>query len=132
MLCRSMIELRNMKIAAQIGTYGPADVVPEAHVLELILAIDSKLVLITDDAMACVFDYDPLIAEIDRLARDCHYATQERLITRIVDACAAYPQIDALEIALTKAPVLAGSGSLGVRLIMDSQAMVQLRKTING
>ncbi len=82
--------------------------------------------------MARVFDYDPLIAEINRLARDCHYATQERLITRIVGACAAYPQIEALEIALTKAPVCSGSGSLGVRLIMDFQAMAQMRKTING
>lgn len=126
-----MIELRNLKIAAQIGTYGPADVVPEAHVLELILAIDPELVLIMDDAMAHVFDYDPLIAEINRLACDCHYTTQERLITRIVDACAVYPQIDALEIVLTKEPVVAGSGSLGVRLVMDSQAMFQLRKTIN-
>jgi len=132
MPCRSTIELRNMKIDAQIGTYGPADVVPEAHVLDLTLAIDPALVLIANDAMSHVFDYDPLVAEIDRLARDCHYATQERLITRIVDACAAYPQIDALEIALTKAPVLAGSGSLGVRLVVDAHAMAQLRKPLNG
>jgi len=75
MLRRSTIELLNLKIAAQIGSHGPADVVPEAHVLELILAIDPKLVLIMDDAMAHVFDYDPLIAEIDRLARACHYGT---------------------------------------------------------
>ena len=132
MPCRSTIELRNMQIDAQIGTYGPADVVPEAHVLDLTLAIDPALVLIADDAMAHVFDYDPLVADIDRLSRDCHYATQERLITRIVDACAAYPQIDALEIALTKAPVLAKSGSLGVRLVVDSHAMTQLRKSMNG
>lgn len=132
MPCRSTIELRNMKIDAQIGTYSPAVVVPEAHVIDLTLAIDPALVLIADDAMAHVFDYDPLVAEIDRLAHDCHYATQERLITRIVDACAAHPQIDALEIALTKAPVLAGSGSLGVRLVVDAHAMAQLRKSLNG
>lgn len=132
MPCRSTIELRNMKIETQIGTYGPADVVPEAHVLDLTLAIDPHLVLIAEDAMAHVFDYDPLVAEIDRLARDCHYATQERLITRIVDACAAYPQIDALEIALTKEPVLAGSGLLGVRLVVDAHAMAELRRSRNG
>lgn len=79
MPCRSTIELRNMKIDAQIGTYGPADVVPDAHVLDLTLAIDPALVMIAEDAMARVFDYDPLVAEIDRLARDCHYATQELL-----------------------------------------------------
>jgi dihydroneopterin aldolase len=131
MPCRSTIELRSLKVGAQIGTYGPADTVPEAHILDLTLAIDPALVMITDDAMARVFDYDPLITEIDRLARDCHYATQERLITRIVDACAAYQQIDALEIALTKAPVLAGSGSLGVRLIVDAHAMSELRRSRN-
>jgi dihydroneopterin aldolase len=129
---RSTIELLNMRIDAQIGTYGPTDVVPEAHVLELILTIDPALVMIAEDAMARVFDYDPLVAEIDRLARDRHYATQERLITRIVDACAAFPQIGALEIALTKTPVLAGSGSLGVRLVVDPDAMTQLRKSLNG
>ena len=131
MPCRSAIELRNMKIETQIGTYGPADVVPEAHVLDLTLAIDPHLVLIAGDAMAHVFDYDPLVAEIDRLARDSHYVTQERLITRIVVACASYSQIDALEIALTKAPVLAGSGSLGVRLVVDAHAMAELRKSKN-
>jgi dihydroneopterin aldolase len=121
-----------MRIETQIGTYGPANIVPEAHVLDLTLAIDADLVLIAEDAMAHVFDYDPLIAEIDRLARDGHYATQERLITRIVDACAAYPQIEALEITLTKAPVLVRSGSLGVRLVVDAHAMAHLRKSANG
>jgi dihydroneopterin aldolase len=132
MACLSTIELRNLKIETHIGTYGPVDVVPQAHVLDLTLAIEPDLVLIEDDSMANIFDYDPLIAEIDRLARDCHYATQERLITRIVDACAAYPQINEVEIALSKAPVLAGSGSLGVRLMMDAQAMAQRRLISNG
>lgn len=132
MPCRSTIELRNIKIETQIGTYGPADVVPEAHVLDLTLSIGPHLVLIAEDAMAHVFDYDPLVAEIDRLARDCHYATQERLITRIVEACATYPQIDALEIALTKGPVFAGFGSLGVRLVVDAHAMAELQRSRNG
>ncbi len=57
MPCRSTIELRNMKIETQIGTYGPADVVPEAHVLDLTLAIDPHLVLIAEDAMAHVRTY---------------------------------------------------------------------------
>jgi dihydroneopterin aldolase len=127
---RSTIELRNLKIDAQIGTYGPADVVPEAHVLDLTLAINPVLVMIADDTMGSVFDYDPLIAEIDRLARDGHYTTQERLITRIVDACAAHLEIDALEIALSKAPVLAASGSLGVRLVLSAQDMSELRTSL--
>jgi dihydroneopterin aldolase len=120
-----------MQIGAQIGTYGPADTVPEAHILDLTLAIDPALVMIAEDAMARFFDYDPLVTEIDRLARDSHSATQERLTTRIVDACAAYQQIEALEITLTKAPALAGSGSLGVRLVVDAHAMSELRRSRN-
>lgn len=75
--CRSTIALRNLRIETQIGTYRPGDVVPQAHVLDLTLAIDPDFVLIEDDSMAHIFDYEPLILEIDRLARDCHYATQD-------------------------------------------------------
>ena len=75
-----------------------------------------------------VFDYDPLIAEIDRLARDGHYHTQERLMTRIAEACAQYSEIDAVSLTLKKTPVLAGSGSLGVTLTLTSDSMAQLRK----
>jgi dihydroneopterin aldolase len=52
--------------------------------LSLGLALDR--VLIAQDGMAYVFDYDPLIVEIDRLAADGHYETQERLMTRIASA----------------------------------------------
>jgi dihydroneopterin aldolase len=69
--------------------------------------------------MQKVFDYDPLLLEIQRLAADRHYETQERLITRIVKACAAYAEIQSLEISLRKQPALNGSGALGVRLCMD-------------
>jgi dihydroneopterin aldolase len=69
--------------------------------------------------MQNVFDYDPLLLEIQRLAADKHYETQERLITRIVKACAAYAEIISLEITLRKQPVLNDSGSLGVRLFLD-------------
>jgi dihydroneopterin aldolase len=116
-----------MKTAACIGTYGTDDVVPEAHLLDLTLTIAPDLVLIAQDGMAHVFDYDPLIHQIDALARERHYETQERLITRIAHACAAYPAIKALDICLRKRPVLAGSGNLGVRLILDAEALSALR-----
>ncbi|MEL7211547.1 MAG: dihydroneopterin aldolase [Pseudomonadota bacterium] len=122
-----MVELRDLVIACDIGTYGPEDVVPDAHVLDLILTISADLVFIDADGMDRVFDYDPLVAEIDRLARDGHYHTQERLMTRIVEACAAYPEIEAVEIALRKSPVLAGSGALGVRLQLDEAAFQRVR-----
>ena len=77
--------------------------------------------------MENVFDYDPLVIEIDRLAGDGHYETQERLITRIVHACAQYPEIESLQINLRKAPVHAGSGSLGVRLSVNKTTLDDLR-----
>ena len=123
----SQVELKDLKIAARIGTYGPDDVVPEAHLLDLTMTIAPDLVLIAQDGMAHVFDYDPLIRQIDALARERHYETQERLIARIAYACAAYSVIKALDICLRKRPVLAGSGSLGVRLILDAEALTALR-----
>lgn len=124
---QARIELRDLHVAARIGTYGPRDVVPDAHLLDLTLTISPALVLIDTDDMALVFDYDPLVADIDALARDHHYATQERLMTRILTACARYPQIEAAEICLRKRPVLAGTGSLGVRLMVDAAGLQALR-----
>jgi len=121
------IELRDLKLQTQIGTYGPGAIIPKQHLLDLTLWIDAKLVLVSEDVMKNVFDYDPLIIEIDRLAGDCHYETQERLITRIVRACARYSEIKALDIGLRKLPVRAGSGSLGVRLSVDSETLNSLR-----
>ena len=85
----SQIELKDFHLATRIGTYAPSDTVPEYHALDLTLWIDSDLVLIPEDGMAHVFDYDPLVTEIERLAADGLYDTQERLMTRIVQACAA-------------------------------------------
>jgi dihydroneopterin aldolase len=121
------VELRDLQLNTNIGTYGPNDVVPDAHTLDLTLWLSPALVLIEQDGMAHVFDYDPLMADIDRLAADGHYETQERLITRIVHACAIYPAIEALEIGLRKSPVRQGSGSLGVRLSVDAKTLSALR-----
>jgi dihydroneopterin aldolase len=121
------IELKDLKLRTKIGTYQPGDTVPDEHVLNLTFSIDAGLVLIPEDGMAHVFDYDPLVLEIDRLARDCHYETQERLISRIVQACSVYSEIMSLEIGLCKSPVHNGSGSLGVKLHLDEAALNQLR-----
>lgn len=50
--------------------------------------------LIPTDGMAHVFDYDPLLAEMQRLAHDGPYETRERLITRIAQACGAHAAIE--------------------------------------
>jgi dihydroneopterin aldolase len=121
------IELKDLRLRTHIGTYQPGDTVPDAHLLDLTLWIDASQVLIKEDGMAYVFDYDPLVLEIDRLAGDCHYETQERLISRIAQACAAYSEIVSMEIGLRKSPVHNGSGSLGVKLHLDATALNQLR-----
>jgi len=123
----AVIELRDLQLKTDIGTYGPDDTRPDVHLLDLTLGISVNQVVISQDGMAHVFDYDPLITEIDRLAADGHYETQERLITRIASACAAHPAIQRIEIYLKKSPVRSGSGSLGVRLTLDEIATEALR-----
>lgn len=124
----STIELRDLRLTTDIGTYGPGDTVPDHHWLDLTLHIRPEQVLIDADGMEHVFDYDPLVVEIDRLAGDGHYETQERLMTRIVQACAAHPEVQALEIGLRKTPVRQGSGSLGVRLQVDTAGLARWRQ----
>ncbi len=123
----AFVELRGLQLKTDIGTYGPEDTRPEVHLLDLTLGISVDRVLISQDGMAHVFDYDPLITEIDRLAADGHYETQERLMTRIASACAAHPAIQWIVFCLKKFPVRAGSGSLGVRLTLDETATEALR-----
>ena len=120
---QAFIELHAIKIDVKIGTYALDTAPPKEHLLSLVLCIDPKLVLIEEDSMQNVFDYDPLLIEIQRLAADEHYETQERLITRIVKACAAYAEIISLEIILRKQPVLNDSGSIGVRLCIDRASL---------
>lgn len=121
------MELRDLALDTRIGTYAPGDTVPDQHLLDLTLWIDASLMLIEHDGMDHVFDYDPLVAELERLARDGFYETQERLMTRMVQACADCPQIEALEIALRKTPIRARSGSLGLRLWVDSTTLAAMR-----
>ncbi len=123
----AVIELRDLHLTTDIGTYGPHDTRPDVHLLDLTLGISVDQVVIEHDGMSQVFDYDPLIVEIDRLAADGHCETQERLITRIADACAQYSAIQHIEIGLRKSPVRAGTGSLGVRLVLDETATQALR-----
>ena len=127
MRTNACIDLKDLQLQTQIGTYGPEAVIPKQHLLDLTLWIDPKLVFISEDLMENVFDYDPLVIEIERLAGDGHYETQERLMTRIVQACAKYPEIESLEISLRKSPVSQGTGSLGVRLSVDQTTLDKLR-----
>ena len=124
---QARVELRDLQIAASIGTYGPDVVVPDAHVLDLTLTIAPDLVQVAIDDMTSVFDYDPLLVQIDALARGRKFETQEYLITLIVKACAAYRQIEAVDLCLRKHPVLGGTGSLGVRLSLTAEDLAKMR-----
>ena len=126
----AVIELRDLQLRTDIGTYGPLDTRPDIHLLDLTLGIDSDRVIIAKDEMANVFDYDPLMAEIDRLAEDGHYETQERLMTRIAQACVAYLDILSIDIRLRKAPVRRGNGVLGVSLSLNEAATQNLRHSL--
>lgn len=121
------IELRELQIAAAIGTYVKGDIAPDTHILDLTLTISPDLVQISADEMALVFDYDPLIIRINQIALGQKYETQEYLMTLIVQACADYDQIAALDICIMKKPVLAGTGSLGMRLTLETQDLAALR-----
>ena len=127
MKSNACIELKDLKLQTQIGTYGPDATVPKEHLLDLTLFIDSKLVFIAEDLMENVFDYDPLVLKIIQIAGDGHYETQERLMTRIIQICSKYPEIQSLEISLRKSPVFANSGSLGVRLSIDQNSLADIR-----
>jgi dihydroneopterin aldolase len=121
------IELRDLHISTIIGTYGPDDVVPDSHILDLTLTIAPELVHVSTDDMALIFDYDPLVLKIAQIARGQKFETQEYLATLISRACADYEQITAMEIDLRKQPVLDGTGSLGVRQVFEAEDMAALR-----
>lgn len=122
------IELRDLHLPVSIGTYNPDDVVPDAHVLDLDLIVSPDCVQVASDDMGHVFDYDPLIAQITAIARSRTFETQEYLVTLIVQACAGYKEVLALELCLRKWPVLAGTGSLGVRLVLGAEELSALRR----
>ena len=122
----SKIVLKGLSLPTNIGSYGPNDVVPKEHMLDMNLLIAQDLVLIENDDMEFVFDYDPLIATIEGLARERHYHTQEYLLTRIVQACAKYTEIKGVSLNLRKMPVL-NDGSLGVEISVDKEYLEMVR-----
>lgn len=130
MTSTACIELKDLQLNTQIGTYAPGATIPDQHLLNLTLWINPKLILISEDLMSRVFDYDPLVLEIDRLAADGHYETQERLVTRIVEACAHYSEIESLEISLSKTPVRENSGVLGIKLYVDESNLARMRTAL--
>jgi len=129
MVCVSTIVLKDLSLNTTIGYYGADDVVPKEHVLDMSLQISTDLVLIENDGMEFVFDYDPLITTIESLARERHYHTQEYLLTRIVEACAKYTEIEGVALNLRKTPVL-NDGALGVEISVDKEYLEMARRSL--
>ena len=127
MTLTSTIELRDMILQTDIGTYGPDNPMPDHHLLDLILSIAPTKVLIPSDGMVHVFDYDPLIVDIRTLAKTGHRETQEWLISQIAHLCATFDNIQGADIFLRKFPIHQESGTLGVRLTLQQDDLVKLR-----
>ena len=124
---RAQVELTNLDLNIEIGTYTDSDVVPDRHTIDLTLEIEPSLVLIDKDQMDKVFDYDPLISKIQNLTGGRRYETQERFITLVVEECAKFREIESVQILLRKSPVSRSSGELGVRLQINEPDLKKLR-----
>ncbi|MCC5957334.1 MAG: dihydroneopterin aldolase [Natronohydrobacter sp.] len=122
---QARIVMRDLHLPCTIGHYPAGTVGPDLHLLDLVLTVSHEHLLVAADEMTQVFDYDPLLAQISRIACARHYVTQEYLLTRIVQACAVYKQIIAIEAQLRKSPV--GGGTVGVELILKSEDLEKLR-----
>ena len=126
MVYQSSVKLRRLSLDCDIGSYGMNEVVPNKHRLDLELFIEKNLILIEEDKMANVFDYDPLIEEITQISLSGKFNTQEKLITLILNACLKYSQIKAVSLFLYKSPVRK-DGELGVNVRVNEQELEKLR-----
>lgn len=127
----SSIELLGVPIKAQIGHFAVGESDPYEHRMDLVLVIDPSLVLIREDGMQHVFDYDPLLEQIAVISQDRQYETQEMLASEVARCCAKFKQIEGIEVCLKKArPSVDGdtvSGTIGVRLAVSGADLVGLR-----
>lgn len=129
---RSTIELTDVPVKAQIcvAVLGESD--PYEHALDLTLVVNPSLVLVQKDGMRHVFDYDPLLEKIHAVSQNKQFDTQEYLASLIVQCCAQFEQIEAVEICLKKyRPDGAGGkicGTIGVRLVVTGDDLAALRQ----
>ena len=123
----AQIKILDLDLEIEIGNYDDGDVVPERHIIDLTFSIDPTRVLIEKDQMNQVFDYDPLLREIKRLAAEKHYETQERFITRVVDECINHDEITSIDVFLRKFPIFSSTGELGVRLQINEPNLTRRR-----
>jgi dihydroneopterin aldolase len=122
----ALIELRGLELKVHIGTKTPEDIKSDIHLLDLTLGVALGQVLILEDGMEHVFDYDPLIVEIEKLSSDGTYDTQERLATRIAHLCASQRGVRTIEICLKNYLKRGAGSSVGIRLRLDETDTAKL------
>ena len=127
---QSSVKLRGLSLNCDIGSYGMNEVVPNKHRLDMELLVEKNLILIEEDKMANVFDYDPLVEEITQISLSGKFNTQEKLITLILKACLKYHQIKAVSLFLYKTPVRE-DGELGIAVNISEQELEKLRRDLH-
>ena len=126
----AQIRLNDLTLPCSIGTYDTDDIIPAAHVLDMVLYLDKSWVVIDADQMDRVFDYDALIREILQIAAADKYETQEYLMALMFQCCFEHTEIHAAELFLRKAPVH-NDGSLGVQLTLTRHEFEDMRSAQN-
>ena len=127
MTYQSSVKLKGLSLNCDIGSYSMNDVVPNKHRLDMELLVEKNLILIEEDKMANVFDYDPLVDEITQISLIGKFNTQEKLITLILKACLKYHQIKAVSLFLYKTPVRE-DGELGIAVNISERELEKLRQ----
>ena len=113
----AQIRLNDLALPCSIGTYETDDIIPDAHVLDMVLYLDKSWVIIDADQMDRVFDYDPLINKVLRTAAAENFETQEYLMSLIFQCCFEHTEVHAAALFLRKSPVR-DDGSLGVQVTL--------------
>jgi len=126
----AQIRLNDLTLPCTIGTYEADDIIPDAHVLDMVLYLDKSWVVIDADQMNRVFDYDPLIREILQIAATEKYETQEYLMSLIFQCCFVHAEVHAAELFLRKSPVR-DDGSLGVQVTLTRAEFEDMRSARN-
>jgi len=126
----AQIRLNDLTLPCTLGTYEADDIIPDAHVLDMVLYLDKSWVVIDADQMNRVFDYDPLIRKILQIAATEKYETQEYLMSLIFQCCFVHAEVHAAELFLRKSPVR-DDGSLGVQVTLTRAEFEDMRSARN-
>ena len=126
----AQIRLNDLTLPCSIGPYEADDIIPDAHVLDMVLYLDKSWVMIDADQMDRVFDYDPLIRKILQIAATEKFETQEYLMSLIFQCCFIHAEVHAAELFLRKSPVR-NDGSLGVQVTLTRAEFEDMRSAQN-